>query len=110
MAIDEHNARADAGYLQDVNQFTGADMSLIMKESSGLKSFGKTIKCPNDAPEFSTQIPVIEKSWDYRDINIKSPVRDQGFQGLGQVHASISAIEQHYQNKYSLLTKRFSAQ
>ena len=82
-----------------------------MKEpSGGLQSLRKTFRCPTDAPEFSTQIPVIEKSWDYRDLNIKSPVRDQGFQGLGQVHASISAIEQHYQNKYSLATKRFSVQ
>lgn len=108
--IKLHNAQSGQLYSRGVNQFTGVpheEMARHLKSGSHLKG---NYQCPTNADEFYSYVPVFDSKWDYREQGVKSPVRDQGFQGLGQIHASVSAIEQFYQSKYSLETKRFSAQ
>ena len=50
----------------DINQFTGVDLSKIMKETA-YGGIGKAFICPTEAEEYSSWIPVLETKWDYRD-------------------------------------------
>ena len=51
--MEVHNAREEAGYKMDINQFTGVDLTAIMKETK-FGGLGKAFKCPTEAAEFST--------------------------------------------------------
>ena len=72
-------------------------------------SYEGLYKCPSDAPEFYSYLPVFESSWDWRQEGVTLRVIDQGQQGGGVLHVAVSGLEAAYQIKYSKV-KRFSRQ